>query len=63
MRFLLDIDVADNNSEFAQEFYKTISLVKNVKVKECNEITNPAILQSIEDYENKLVQPTQICLK
>lgn len=63
MRFLLDIDVADNNSEFVLEFFKTISFVKNVKVIECNEITNPAILQSIEDYENNYVQPTPICLK
>lgn len=62
MRFLLDIDIADNKSEFAQEFFKTISFVKNVKVVESNEITNPAILQSIEDYENNLVQPTPMSL-
>lgn len=62
MRLVLDIDVADYNSEFAQEFFKTISFVKNVKVIESNQITNPAILQSIEDYENNLVQPTPMSL-
>jgi len=62
MRFLLDIDVAEDKSEFAQEFFKTISFVKNVKVIESNQITNPAILQSIEDYEINLVQPTPMSL-
>ncbi len=62
MRFLLDIDITNNKSDFAEKFYKTISLVKNASVIASNEITTPSILQSIKDYENNLVKPTPFSL-
>jgi hypothetical protein len=62
MRFLLDIDIEDNKSTFAEEFFKTISFVKNVRIIANNEITNPAILQSIEDYEKGKAKPTPLNL-
>jgi len=62
MKYIIDIDIADNKIAFAEEFFKTISFVKKVRVIPCNEITNPAILQSIEDYEKGKVQPTPLNL-
>jgi hypothetical protein len=62
MRYLLDIDIAENKQSFAEEFFKTISFVKNVRKVASNEITNPTILQSIEDYENGKNIPTPLSL-
>jgi hypothetical protein len=62
MRYVLDIDIADNKINFAEEFFKTISFVKKVRVIPANEVTNPAILQSIEDYEKAKKAPTPMSL-
>lgn len=62
MRYLLDIDVSENKLTFAEEFFKTISFVKKVRVVSNNEITNPAILQSIEAYENGKLSSTPLNL-
>jgi hypothetical protein len=51
MKYILDIDIAEEKKTFAEEFFKTISFVKKVRLYEENEITNPVILKSIEDYE------------
>ena len=48
MKYLLDIDIANNKTAFAEEFFKTISFVKKVRAIPANEVTNPTILQSIE---------------
>ncbi|MBX2931446.1 MAG: hypothetical protein KF781_05820 [Chitinophagaceae bacterium] len=57
------IDIAENKAAFAEEFFKTISFVKNVQPIMPNEITNPAILQSIETYEKGATQPTPLNLQ
>lgn len=62
MRYLLDIDIADNKIAFAEEFFKTISFVKKVRVIASNEITNPAILQGMDDYEKGREKPTPLNL-
>lgn len=62
MRYLLDIDIADNKKAFAEEFFKTISFVKNVRAVSANEITNPAIIQSVDDYEKGKIKPTPLNL-
>jgi hypothetical protein len=62
MKYILDIDIADNKITFAEEFFKTISFVKKVRAIASNEITNPAILQSIENYEKGKVRPTPLNL-
>jgi len=61
MKYLLE--VPDNKSDFAEEFFKTISIVKNIKQITSYEITNPLILQSIEDYETGKLNPTPLSLK
>jgi len=61
MKYLLE--VPDNKSDFAEEFFKTISFVKNIKQITSNEITNPLILKSIEDYETGKLNPTPLSLK
>lgn len=60
MRYILDID--DNKSTFAEEFFKTISFVKKVQAIPTNQITNPEILQSIDDYEKRKIKPTPLNL-
>jgi hypothetical protein len=62
MRYILDIDIAENKKTFVEEFFKTISFVKKVRVIESNEITNPAILQSIDEYEKGNTKPTPLNL-
>ena len=61
MKYILE--VADNEIEFAEEFFKKVSFIKKVKALKKNEITNPEILQSIEDYESKKLTPTPLSLK
>jgi hypothetical protein len=61
MKYVLE--VPDNKSDFAEEFFKTISFVKNIKQIASNEITNPSILQSIDDYEIGKLTPTPLSLK
>lgn len=61
MKYVLE--VPDNKSDFAEEFFKTISFVKNIKQITSNEITNPLILQSIEDYETGKLTPIPFSIK
>lgn len=61
MKYILDI--AENKSAFAEEFFKSVSFIKKVKVIQPNEITNPKILKSIEEYENGNTTATPLNLK
>lgn len=60
MKYILEIN--ENKTVFAEEFFKIISFVKNVKAIFPNEITNPAILQSIEEFEKGKVKPSPLSL-
>ncbi|MFY8186485.1 MAG: hypothetical protein ACOVLC_00875 [Flavobacterium sp.] len=60
MKFILE--VPKNKEAFAEEFFKSISFVKNIKSVSKNEITNDAILKEIENYENKKLNPTPLSL-
>jgi len=62
MKYKLEIEVADNDIAFAEKFFKNISFVTDVKAVAVNEVTNPAILQSIDDYENGRVTSTPLSL-
>jgi hypothetical protein len=62
MKYILDIDIADNKVAFAEEFFKTLSFVKKVRAIKKNEVTNPAILHSIESYEKGKAKPTPMNL-
>jgi hypothetical protein len=61
MRYILDI--SEDKMLFAEEFFKSISFVKKVRVLPANEITNSAILQSIEQYEKGKLKPTPLNLE
>jgi len=63
MKYILDIDIAEEKKTFAEEFFKTISFVKKVRLYEENEITNPVILKSIEDYELGKIKSTPLNLE
>ena len=58
MKYTLEIEIDENKASFAEEFFKSISFVKKVRHIASNEITNPAILKSIECYENDKIKPT-----
>ena len=60
MKYILEIP--ENKIAFAEEFFKSISFIKNVKAIAPNEITNPAILKEMEDYESKRAVPTPLNL-
>ena len=61
MKYILDIP--ENKSAFAEEFFKSVNFVTKIKVISSNEITNSAILKSIEEYESKKIIPTPLNLK
>ncbi len=62
MRYIVDIEIAENKVNFVEEFLKTISFVKKIKVISNNEITKPEILTSIDSYGNGKVKPTPLNL-
>lgn len=62
MKYTLEIEIAENKAAFVEEFFKAISFVKKVRYIAPNEITNPAILQSIDSYETGKVKPTPLNL-
>jgi hypothetical protein len=63
MKYRLDIEIADGDATFAEKFFKSVSFVKKVKTIATNEITNSAILESIEAYEKGKLVPTPLSLK
>ncbi len=56
MKYILEIP--DNKSTTAEEFFKSVSFIKTAKAISANQITNVSILKSIEEYESKKVIPT-----
>lgn len=58
----LILDIPENKLTLAKEFFNSISFIKSVKEVAANEVTNPSILKSIEDYEAKKVSPTPMSL-
>jgi hypothetical protein len=56
------VEVNDNKADYAVEFFKNISFIKKASRIAKNEITNAAILQSIEAYEKMKVKPTPVNL-
>lgn len=63
MRYRIELEIPENKLAFIEEFFKSISFVRRVRVSASNEITNPAILQSIEAYETGQVKPTPLNLE
>ena len=61
MRILLEI--YDNEAALLLELLKNVSFIKDARQIADNEITNPEILKSIEDYERGRVQPTSCNLE
>ena len=63
MKYKVELDIPSNKVALFLEFLRSMSFVKKIKVIEENEITNPDILKSIEDYEDKKVDPTPLNLE
>lgn len=53
MKYTLEIEIADDEISFAEEFFKKISFVKHVRLIAPNENINSAALQSIDDEAGK----------
>jgi len=47
------IEIPESKIAFAEEFFKSISFIRNFTPIAPNEITNSSILKSIEDYESQ----------
>jgi hypothetical protein len=60
MRILLE--VSDNKADMFLEFIRNLPFVKKSEKIPANQITNPAILQSIEEYEQGKTTPTPLSL-
>ncbi len=56
------LEVQDNKAELFMEFIKDLSFVKKAEIAAPNEILNPRLLQSIENYETGKVKPTPCSL-
>ena len=48
----LELDVNNIKEAFAKDFFNSISFVKNVRILKEREITNPKIIQRINNYES-----------
>jgi len=62
MKYIIDIDIPKGKIDFAEDFFKSISFVKNIKAIRNNEITNIDILHSIEEYEQLKTRATPLSL-
>ncbi len=62
MRIHLEIEVADNRSDFAQQFLKSVSFIKKVTAIAPNQVTRQDILNEMSDYEKGKVKPTPLNL-
>lgn len=60
MKILLE--VSDNKVDLFLEFIKNIPFIKHSEKILPGQVTNAAIIQSIEDYESGKVQPTPCSL-
>ncbi|MDR2148368.1 MAG: hypothetical protein LBE91_18150 [Tannerella sp.] len=61
MKYIVEIPA--DRAAFAEEFFKTVSFIRTVKFIADNEVTNPAVLHSMEQYERGLVKPTPLNLE
>jgi hypothetical protein len=57
MNYKIELDVSEQKLSLVLEFLKGVSFIKNVRTVAPNEITNPKVLESIEDFETGLLQP------
>lgn len=62
MTYRIELEVAEDKLAFAEEFFKSISFIRRVRMIPANEITNPEILESIAAYEAGKVRPTPLNL-
>lgn len=53
MKYTLEIEIADDEISFAEEFFKKISFVKHVRLVTPNESSNPEAMQSIDNEKEK----------
>ncbi|MBP6432590.1 MAG: hypothetical protein KA319_12560 [Ferruginibacter sp.] len=56
------LEVPENKTKLALEFFKNISFIKKANPIAKNEITNPLILSEIEAYEKGFKKPSKIDL-
>ena len=62
MNYKIELDVSEQKLSLVLEFLKGVSFIKNVRTVAPNEIANPKILESIEDFETGKSQPVSMSL-
>lgn len=62
MTYRIELEVAADKLAFAEEFFKSISFIRSVRMVPPNEITNPDILECIASYETGKQNPTPLNL-
>jgi len=62
MKLILELEIPENKMAFAEEFFKSISFVKKIRPIAPDEITDSAILNSIDSYEKGSLKPTPLSL-
>ncbi|MCB9034681.1 MAG: hypothetical protein H6553_12645 [Chitinophagales bacterium] len=60
MKYILEIP--DDKVAFAEEFFKSVSFLKNAKPINEKHISNATLLDNIEAYEQGKIKPTPLSL-
>ena len=62
MNYKIELEVSEQKLSSALEFLNGVSFIGNIRIIAPNEITNPKILESIEDFETGIFQPVSMSL-
>ena len=62
MNYKIELDVSEQNLSLVLEILNGISFIGNIRIIAPNEITNPKILETVEDFETGLKQPASMSL-
>jgi hypothetical protein len=62
MNYKIELEVSEQKLSSVLEFLKGLSFIQNIRIVAPNEITNPKILESMEDFETGIFQPVSMSL-
>ena len=60
--YKIELEVSEQKLSLVLEFLKGVSFIQNVRVHASNEIANPEVLESMEDFESGKSQPVSMSL-
>jgi hypothetical protein len=62
INYKIELDVSEQNLSLVLEILNGVSFIGNIRIIAPNEITNPKILETVEDFETGLKQPASMSL-